>query len=150
MLRISFERERVSILANLLEEDAPNTSNAIWNALPIRTKVIHDIWSGHLVFLHLNPMIKLPPENLLTYLPTVGDVFYYYRPPHYFRGSPYGRIEDAEIGIVYDRDSRPQGPRGPKAVNLFANIPKSELDKFQKVCERILYEGSKDIEIAKA
>jgi hypothetical protein len=149
-LRISFERERVSVLANLLEEDAPNTSNAIWNALPIRTTVIHDIWSGHLVFLHLNLMIKLPPENLLTYLPTVGDVFYYYRPPHYFRGSPYGRIEDAEIGIVYDRDSRPQGPRGPKAVNLFANIPKSELNIFQKVCERILYEGSKDIEIAKA
>lgn len=143
-------KEAVSILANLLEEDAPNTSNAIWNVLPIRTKVLHDIWSGHQVFLHLDPIIKLPAENLLTYLPKVGDVFYYYRPPHYFRGAPYGRTEDAEVGIVYDRDSRPQGPRGPKAVNVFASIPRSGMEEFQKVCERVIYEGSKDIELARA
>lgn len=149
-LRISFPNEDASVLASFLEEDAPNTSNAIWNRLPIRTKLIHDIWSGHLVFLHLDPIIKLPAENLLTYLPKVGDVFYYYRHPHYFQGSPYGRSEDAEIGIVYDRDSRPQGPRGPKAVNVFANIPKPGLDRFQKACERLLYEGSKEIVLERA
>ena len=148
-LRITIGKE-VAVLADLLEEDAPNTSSVIWNRLPIKTRAVHDIWSGHVIFLHLDPIVMLPAENLLTYLPTVGDIFYYYRPPHYFRGSPYERSEDAEIGIVYDRDSRPQGVRGPKAVNLFANIPKSTIGSFQKVCERILYDGTRDIELDKA
>ena len=149
-IKFSFVRENVSALADILEEDAPNIAEAIWNALPIRTKVIHDMWSGHQLFAHLEPIIKLPAENLLTYLPKAGDVFYYYRPPHYFRGAPYGRIEDAEIGIVYGRDSRPQGPRGPKAVNIFASIASSELREFDKISERVLYEGLKELEITRA
>jgi len=149
-VQIRFVKENVSIFAHMLEEDAPNTSDTIWNLLPIRTQLIHDVWSGHVVFLHLDPPIKLPAENLLTYLPKAGDIFYYYRPPHYFRGAPYGRIEGAEIGMVYDRDSRPQGPRGPKAVNLFANISESDMDRFRKLCEQTIYEGTKLIEIEKA
>jgi hypothetical protein len=86
---------------------------------------------------------------LLTYLPKAGDVFYYYRPPHYFRGAPYGRIEDAEIGIVYTRDSRPQGPRGPKAVNVFANIEDSGLRELERISITMLDEGSKQIEITR-
>jgi hypothetical protein len=136
-------------LADLLEDDAPNTSGAIWGSLPVSGRAIHDIWSGHQIFLHLDPIIKLPAENLLTYLPKVGDVFYYYRRPNYFRGYPYGRIEDAEIGIVYDRDSRPQGPRGPKAVNIFASIMSSDLGKLQRVCERMIYDGSKEIVLSR-
>ncbi len=149
-LKISFVNEKVEALAELLEDDAPNTSEAIWNALPIRTKVIHDIWSGHQLFFHLEPLIKLPAENMLTYLPKVGDIFYYYRPPHYFRGSPYGKVEAAEIGIVYARDSRPQGPRGPKAVNVFANLLGSDFQEFARVSELVLHEGSKEIEITRA
>jgi hypothetical protein len=149
-LKIAFVNENGSTLASLLEEDAPNTSEAIWQMLPIKTKAIHDIWSGHVLFFHLEPMVKLPAENLLTYLPKAGDIFYYYRPPHYFRGAPYGRVEDAEVGIVYARDSRPQGPRGPKSVNVFSSVLESDLPKFEKMCERVLYEGSKEIEITRA
>jgi hypothetical protein len=148
--QINFLEDKVAIRAELLEEDAPATCDVIWNALPLRTKAIHDIWSGHQLFVHLEPMIKLPAENLLTYLPKVGDIFYYYRPPHYFRGAPYGRIEDAELGFVYARDSRPQGPRGPKAVNIFASVFPSDLELFKKVGEKILYEGAKDIELTRA
>ena len=135
---------------DLLEDDAQLTSDAIWNALPIKTKLIHDIWSGHVVFVHLDPIMRLPAENLLTYLPKVGDVFYYYRPPHYLRGSPYGKVEDAELGFVYARDSRPQGPRGAKAVNVFGSIQSSDLESFETMSERILYEGTKNIEIVRA
>lgn len=78
-----------------------------------------------------------------------GDVFYYYRPPNYFRGAPYGRKEAAEIGITYARDSRPQGPRGPKAVNLFASITEN-LEGFSKIAERMIFEGAKEIRLEKA
>jgi hypothetical protein len=100
------------------------------------------------VLAHLDNGVVLPPENVLTYLPTPGDIFYYYRPPRYVRGAPYGRVESAELGIVYDRDTRPQGPRGPEAVNLFASIS-SGLDDFAKTCEDMIYRGQKDLIIEK-
>jgi len=147
-IRLSFPDEGVSAVADLLETDCPNTCEAIWRLLPLRVNVVHDIWSGHQALAHLDAGFVLPPENVLTYLPVPGDIFYYYRPSHYFRGSPYGRSESAEIGIVYDRDTRPQGPRGPEAVNLFANIA-SNLDGFAKVCEEMIYRGQKNLLIEK-
>ena len=147
-IRISFPDDRISAVADLLEADCPNTCEAIWRLLPLRVKAIHDIWSGHQVLAHLDNKFVLPPENVLTYLPIPGDMFYYYRPRNYFRGSPYGRPESAEIGIVYDRDTRPQGPRGPEAVNLFANIS-SSLEGFARACEDMIYRGQKSLLIEK-
>jgi hypothetical protein len=143
-IRISLPAEGVSAIADLIEDDAPNTSAAIWNLLPLRIKAIHDIWSGHLVLAHLDNKVQIDPENVLTYIPVPGDIFYYYRPARYFSGSPYGRAESAELGIVYDRDTRPQGPRGPEAVNLFANIS-SGLDVLARACEDMIYRGQKDL-----
>jgi Protein of unknown function (DUF3830) len=143
-IRISFPDDGVAAVADLLEEDCPNTCEAIWRLLPLQVAAIHDIWSGHQLLAHLDTRIVLPPENVLTYLPVPGDIFYYYRPPHYFRGAPYGRPESAEIGIVYDRDTRPQGPRGPEAVSLFANIS-SHLDGFGRACEEMIYRGRKNL-----
>ena len=143
-IRISFPNDGASATADLLEDDAPNTCDALWDLLPLRVRAVHDIWSGHQVVAHLDKSVVLQPENVLTYLPMPGDIFYYYRPTHYFRGAPYGRTESAELGIVYDRDSRPQGPRGPEAVNLFANIS-SALDQFAKACEDMIYRGQKEI-----
>ena len=148
-LKLTFVKERVSAFADLLDDDASMTCQAVWKALPIRTKAIHDIWSGPQLLMNLNPMIKLPAENLLTYIPAAGDIFYYYRPRHYFRGAPYGLAEATEIGITYDRDSRPQGPRGPKAVNLFATLSEGKV-AFTKVCRNMIYEGSKDMKMERA
>ena len=147
-IRISFPDEGISAVADLLEEDCPRTCEAVWRLLPLRVTAIHDIWSGHQVLAHLDPAFVLRPENVLTYLPMPGDIFYYYRPPHYVRGAPYGRAESAEIGIVYDRDTRPQGPRGPEAVNLFATIS-ARLDDFARACEAMIYRGHKDLVIEK-
>lgn len=147
-IRISFPDDGIFAVADLLEEDCPNTCEAIWRLLPLRVQAIHDIWSGHQVLAHLDNTFVLPPENALTYLPVPGDIFYYYRPRNYFRGSPYGRYESAEIGIVYERDTRPQGPRGPEAVNLFANISSSR-ESFAKACEEMIYRGQKSLLIEK-
>ncbi len=147
-IRISLGDEGVSAVADLLEEDAPITCDAIWNLLPLRVSALHDIWSGHEVLAHLDDKVQVQPENVLTYIPMPGDIFYYYRPPHYFRGAPYGRTQSAEIGIVYDRDTRPQGPRGPEAVNLFATVS-SGLDELAHACEQMIYRGQEDLLIEK-
>lgn len=147
-IRISLGDGGVSAVADLLEEDAPATCDAIWNLLPLRVTAVHDIWSGHEVLAHLDEQIMVQPENVLTYIPMPGDIFYYYRPPHYFRGAPYGRTESAELGIVYDRDTRPQGPRGPEAVNLFATVS-AGLDDLARGCEEMIYRGQQSLLLEK-
>ena len=147
-IRISFENGTGSAIADLIEDDAPTTCAAIWDMLPLRVAAVHDIWSGHQVLAHLDPDLVLPPENVLTYIPMPGDLFYYYRPPHYFRGAPYGRTESAELGFIYDRDTRPQGPRGPEAVNLFARIS-SGIEDFARACELMITSGQQNLVIEK-
>ena len=147
-IRISFENGTGSAIADLIEDDAPTTCAAIWDMLPLRVAAVHDIWSGHQVLAHLDPDLVLPPENVLTYIPMPGDLFYYYRPPHYFRGAPYGRTESAELGFIYDRDTRPQGPRGPEAVNLFARIS-SGIEDFARACESMITSGQQNLVIEK-
>ena len=149
MRKLRFELGGTTALAEMLDDIVPKTCDAIWSLLPLRLPGIHDIWSGHQVLVHLDNAVVLPPENVLTYIPMPGDIFYYYRPPHYFRGSPYGRTESAELGIVYDRDTRPQGPRGPEAVNLFANIS-SGLEGLAAACEDMIYRGRKTVLIERA
>ena len=145
-IKISFPGSGATAIANLLDDDCPETCSALWNMLPLRLKATHDIWSGHLIRCHLENNPVLRPENVLTYIPVPGDIFYYYRPTNYYRGAPYGRLESAEIGIVYERDTRPQGPRGPEAVNLFAEIS-SGIEEFSKACEAMIYEGQKELVI---
>jgi hypothetical protein len=135
-VKISFPGSDVSAVADLLEEDSEATSQAIWDLLPLRLPAVHDIWSGHLVLAHLDNSVQLRPENVLTYIPVPGDIFYYYRPPHYVRGD------------LYAPDTRPRGPRGPEAVNLFANIS-SGLEDFAQACEAMIRSGQREILIEK-
>jgi hypothetical protein len=148
-VKLTFTGEGNSAFAEVLDDEAPRTAETIWSLLPLHGKVIHDIWSGPQLVFHLDNSVKLPAENMLIYHPMPGDIFYYYRPPHYYRGSPYGRVESAELGITYARDSRPQGPRGPKAVNLFGTVTEN-LDQFARVAEKMVYEGSKELVIERA
>jgi len=145
-IRLSLPDSGASAVADLLDDDCPDTCSALWDLLPLRLKAHHDIWSGHLIRCHLEGDPYVDPENVLTYIPVPGDVFYYHRSAHYYRGTPYGRLVSAEIGIVYDRDTRPQGPRGPEAVNLFAEIS-SGLEELSRACEAMIYEGQRELVI---
>ena len=145
-IRITFPEFEATGTATMLDEDCAETCSAIWEMLPLRLRATHDIWSGHLVRAHLDGDPLLKPENVLTYIPVPGDLFYYHRPANYYRGKPYGRSESAEIGIVYERDTRPQGPRGPEAVNLFGEIH-SGLEELSEACRQILIHGQQDVVI---
>jgi len=144
-IKVSFPEERVSGLAELAEEDAPKTSQAIWNLLPLKANALHDIWSGHVVFLFLEPTRIIEYENVSRILDVCpGDLYYYYRAPHFFRGAPYGKVEASEIGIVYDRDTQPWGPRGAKGVNIFGTVTEN-LEGIARVCERMIWDGAKAV-----
>jgi hypothetical protein len=146
---LSFPREKVTAKAELLEQDAAITCAGILKKLPIKGKALHDIWSGHIFFVFLDPTTVIESENLSRPDVAPGDLFYYYRPAHYFRGAPYGRMEASEIGVVYDRDSQPRGPRGVRLVNVFGKITEN-LNGLKRIGEQMITQGAKDLVIERA
>lgn len=46
MKRVEIEVDGVVAEAELLDETAPRTTAALWNALPVTTRLTHTIWSG--------------------------------------------------------------------------------------------------------
>jgi len=146
-IKIVFPEEDIEAVAKLNEEDAPITCEVIRQALPIKGDAIHDIWSGQIAFIFLDPTKVIPFEAVPrsgAVLP--GEVFYWYAPKNYLHGRPYGRNGGSEIGIAYGRDSMPMSTRGPKRVNVFATITEG-LDAVVEVCNRMIYEGQKSLVI---
>ena len=58
-IELTIKEDNISAIAKLLEEDAPLTCAALWNALetPIVHKGIHAMWTGFEI------MVEIPPEN---------------------------------------------------------------------------------------
>lgn len=137
-MRLTFTEEGVSVEAELLENEAPRTCQAIWDRLPFESEAGHAIYSGSEVFLYIPDEIVIEAENQTSrVLP--GDVGYYHVPP----GVVYGRLDGlSEICWFYDRDGRPSMPDGPVAINLFARIV-GDPAAFYQMCYRMRREGAK-------
>src|SRR5206468_221408 len=72
-IRLTFQAEGVSAIAELLEEAAPKTCAAIWEALPVSGEAHHAIYSGSEAVLLLPEMVRVGPENATADVST-GDV----------------------------------------------------------------------------
>jgi len=137
----SFVDEGVAAAARLLEE-APETSRAVLEALPVSGLGRHGIYSGSEVYLVL-PALLTPPREHATSIVRPGDVGFL----TVEGGSGYGIDESySEICWFYDLDATPSMPEGPVAVNVFARL--IDADAFFDVCRRMRLEGAKRIEIA--
>lgn len=126
----------VTAAAELLESAAPETCQAIWDALPFEGPLNHGIWSGPETYLLIDPLIRIPPENQ-TIQTQAGEIGYYTQ-----RG---GTIVDwpddiSELAFFYGRGARPGMPTGPVAVNLFARVV-DNLEGFAEACEAIRRSG---------
>jgi hypothetical protein len=94
---------------------------------------------------HFDPSVVIPEENATTYIQT-GDVIY----THYEPGVRHGHPEPlSEVYWAYDRYARPTIPGVglPSTANIFGRFI-GDPTPFYEVCERMLIEGAKQIEIA--
>lgn len=143
-IRLTFTAEGVSAIAELLEEAAPQTCEAVWNALPASGEVHHAIYSGSEGVLILPEAVRVGKENATSDVKP-GDVgFAWIRPGD----SWVVEKEFAEICWFYDRDGSPRMPEGPFAVNLFARITEGA-EAFFAVTRRMRREGMKRMEAAR-
>lgn len=53
-----------SVLAEMLDDEAPEVCRLVWDLLPVEGKVLHGMYSGAEVFLLLDKAVPHPPENL--------------------------------------------------------------------------------------
>jgi len=138
-----FLDEDVTTPARLLQEHAPETCSAVWDALPASGLARHGVYSGSEVYLIL-PKLLRPPREHATTIVGAGDVGFL----TVEKGSGYG-IDEAysEVCWFYDLDATPSMPEGPIAVNVFARL--HDADDFVTVCRRMRLEGAKNLEITR-
>ena len=76
-IRIKFVVTGESVLAEMLDDEAPGVCEHVWNCLPVQTKTLHGMYSGAEVFTVLDNPRPAPRENL-TQLPLPGEILYFY------------------------------------------------------------------------
>jgi hypothetical protein len=127
----------ITFIAELLEDDAPETCGAFLNTIPIRGRAIQARWSGEAAWLPLDEWgIEVPFENHTSH-PSRGDLLYY-----------PGGISEKEMLIPYG--SAVFGSRvGQLQGNHFATIVEGA-DRLGEMGEKVLWEGAQEIVIEKA
>ena len=127
----------VAAVAELLEDRAPRTCDAIWRALekPIETTALHGIWTGRTLEMnipegnrHFDPD-SIPLENATT-TPIRGDILWEY--------IPKGRIRSLfdgtwSIVLAYGPEALMRTPLGPQPANVWAEI-RDDAEGFFQEC----------------
>ena len=65
-LKLTFKHKNISVVAEMLEDEAPVTCELIWNMLPIQNNLIHGRYSGSEVFLLVDPTKIFHEENKIS------------------------------------------------------------------------------------
>lgn len=140
-MRVTFAVTGESVVADLLDDEAPRTAQLVWEMLPLELKPQHGMFSGQEIFVLTPEARPMPQENLVT-LPLPGEILYFYDGG----GSvTTGRRQIGEICLVYGRGVTLRGPEGQNTVcSLFARIPgdwKTDWVAFADACRRVRLVG---------
>lgn len=146
-IRLTLLTSGESVVAEMLDDEAPQVCQQIWEMLPLEKRTVHGQYSGAEIFILLDNPTALPPENL-TQLPLPGELFYFFDAGGNVTS---GNEPTAEICLVYGRGVTLRGPEGfPTYASLFARIPgdwKYDWCVFGKACRRVRSEGPQTLRI---
>lgn len=140
-IRLVFPDLDVEVIAVLLEEQAPLTCAAVWEALqqPLSGSCRHGHDTGPELYVLTPPAPDVPDENA-TVFPIPGDLLFY----HYDGQLPRGeRIYD--IGIYYDRGCSLLRI-GWTPGNVFASVT-DNLEGLRSVARAIHETGPKGVRV---
>lgn len=146
-IRLTFTESGESVIADLLDAEAPHICEAVWQMLPLEKTLIHGMYSGPEVFMVLDRPQDIPRENDVQ-LPLPGEILYFYDPGTSAGG---GNRAVSEICVVYGRGvSLKQHDGVPTSASLFARIPgdwKHDWTEFAAACRRIRREKTSPMRI---
>ncbi len=146
-IEIVLEKHRLRCVARLLDEEAPETCEAVWQALPQSGKIFHAKYASNEIFTLVAPLgeARPGPENR-TITPIPGDVMYFYLPPG--TRLPEDGLSPlqpgqgvADLAVFYDRNNLLLSPaEGFTPGNVFGTIV-SGLDQMKAAGRAIWREG---------
>jgi hypothetical protein len=146
-IRLTYVTTGESVVAEMLDDEAPGVCQAVWDLLPIEKKVLNGQYSGAEVFALLDKPQPVPRENL-TQLPLPGEILYFFDDAKYVTNHS---AAVAEICVVYGRGVVLRGPESvPTYCCLFARIPgdwKYDWTDFANACRRARREGPQVLRI---
>ena len=141
-LIFTFVDEGVRAVAELHEDQAPETCAAVIAAMPQSGESHHAAYSGSEAAFILDRDLHIAMENATTKV-IPGDLGY----ARFDGGKMWGFPDDfSELCWFYDRDATPSMPDGPVAPNLIGTFVEG-FTEFAAVCRRMRREGVKKIKI---
>jgi uncharacterized protein DUF3830 len=149
-IRLTFVETGESVLAEMLDDEAPEVCRTVWDLLPVENRAIHGQFSGAEVFVLLKDPRPVPAE-CLTQLPLPGEILYFYDES---KNVTNARNAVAELCVVYNRGVVLRGPEGvPTTASLFARITgdwKYDWTAFREACRKARWEGPPLLRIERA
>jgi hypothetical protein len=149
-LRLTFVATGESVLAEMLDDEAPAVCRLVWGMLPVETNAIHGMYSGAEVFAMVEKPKPAPAENLVQ-IPVPGEILYFFDRSV---GAVGAKKPVGEIVVVYGRGVTLRAHEGvPTHCALFARIPgdwKYDWQSFAKECRKCRWEGPQMLRIERA
>ncbi len=144
-IRLSFPELDIACVATLLDDAAPQTCDAVWNALPVQGHTVHGRWSGPEIFIETPKLPDIEQENGI-HRPLPGDICYWMCPAGRFATSPNRAVE---ILLVYDTGAALGGPEGlPIFANRFATL-EEDCEAFRTATQGVRTGGAQLLRIEK-
>jgi len=133
-LRLTLVGTGQSAVAELLDDEAPQTAAHVWDRLPIEGPLVHGQFSGAEVFVLVDDPVQVPAENLVQ-LPLPGELLYFFEGT---LNTTAGTEPVEEIAFIYGRGVTLKEAEGvPTHLNLFARVPgdwKYDWREFADAC----------------
>ncbi|MDB6027609.1 MAG: hypothetical protein JWM68_3832 [Verrucomicrobiales bacterium] len=146
-VKLTFVASNESVIAEILDDEAPRVAELVWNMLPVETKAIHGMYSGFEVFGMVDNPQPAPAENMVQ-LPLPGELLYFYDPS---TGAVGAKKPVGEIVFVYGRGVTLRAHEGvPTHCALFGRVAgdwKYDWTNFVKECRKCRWEGPQVLRI---
>lgn len=157
-ITISLEQRGISCRARMLDESAPRTCSAVWEALPQSGQVYHGKYARNEIY-NLVPAFasREPGKENTTVTPIPGDVCYFAFDSDDLGNPGYGYEPSAEVradepaatksiidlAVFYGRNNLLiNGDQGWIPGNVFATVVEG-LDDMARACQSIWMDGAR-------
>lgn len=153
-ITLTLEKRGVSCMARLLDDEAPRTAAAVWNALPLSGQVFHGKYARNEIYNLVPAFAPVEPgkENT-TITPVPGDVCYFAfdsndlaTPSHGYSADagPGGLEQIIDLALFYGRNNLLiNGDQGWVPGNVFATVVEG-LPEMAAACQDVWMGGARD------
>lgn len=152
-ISVTLESRNAQCIARLLDDEAPRTANAVWDALPLSGQVFHGKYARNEIY-NLVPAFAAvePGKENITITPIPGDLCYFAFDADDLGNPAYGYEEGEghtglaniiDLALFYGRNNLLiNGDQGWVPGNVFGTVV-SGLDEMAEACQDVWMGGAR-------